>query len=123
MSNSPAMISPMTRFALSSTKGMAQPPWVNPFVGSSSGPPGPSMIPWTVTCVIAMILLMVSLRLLGFQLSSHDQAGERDQRALHQRDRRPHNVPRDSREHGEDQDDRAVLLELVDRAPRGAREE
>src|SRR5262249_4403046 len=66
MSNSPAIVSPTAWFRPSSKKGMAQPPWVNPFLGSSSGPPGACMTPSRVTCVIAMILLMVSLQFLGF---------------------------------------------------------
>src|SRR5687768_15907760 len=40
-----------------------QPPWVNPFLGSSSGPPGPCMTPSSVTWVIAMIFLIISSRL------------------------------------------------------------
>jgi hypothetical protein len=48
-------------FRLSSKKGMAQPPCVNPFLG-----PGACMTPSRVTCVIAMIFLMVSLQFLGF---------------------------------------------------------
>src|ERR1043165_5288619 len=38
---------------------MAQPPWVNPLLGSSSGPPGACMTPSRVTCVIAMTFLIV----------------------------------------------------------------
>src|SRR5262245_5186063 len=60
MSNSPAIVSPTAWFTPSSTKGMAQPPWVNLLLGSSSGPPGACMTPSRVTCVIAMIFLMVS---------------------------------------------------------------
>src|SRR4030095_4105307 len=58
MSNSPAIISPITLLAASSTKGMAQPPWVNPLLGSSPGPPGACMTPSRVTCVIAIIFLI-----------------------------------------------------------------
>jgi len=44
----------------SSEWGMAQPPWVNPFRGPSSGPPGDWMTPSTVTWVMAMMFLMVA---------------------------------------------------------------
>jgi hypothetical protein len=36
---------------------MTQPPWVNPFLGSSSGPPGDCMTPSSVTWVIAIVFL------------------------------------------------------------------
>src|SRR5215467_2886325 len=55
-------VSSITCIRASSPKGMAQPPWVNPFLGSSSGPPGPWMTPSTVTWVISMIFPMISLR-------------------------------------------------------------
>jgi hypothetical protein len=45
----------------SSKKGMAQPPWVNPFLGSSSGPPGACMTPSSATWVMAMIFLIASV--------------------------------------------------------------
>src|SRR5215510_1462803 len=61
MSNSLAMVSPRAFITASSPKGMAQPPWVNRFLRSSSGPPGPCMTPSSVTWVIAMIFLMISL--------------------------------------------------------------
>src|SRR5438105_15666106 len=61
MSNSPAIVSPMAWLRASSQKGMTQPPWVNPFLGSSSGPPGDCMTPSSVTWVIAMSLLIVLL--------------------------------------------------------------
>src|ERR1051325_4478826 len=56
------MVSPITCRAASSTNGIAQPPWVNPFLGSSSGPPGPCMTPSTVSWVIEMIFRIVSLQ-------------------------------------------------------------
>src|SRR5262245_25239885 len=59
MSNSPAIVSPMTSLRASSQKGMTQPPWVKPFLGSSLGPPGDCMTPSTVTWVRAMSLLIV----------------------------------------------------------------
>src|SRR6059058_5129723 len=61
MQNSPAIVSPMAWLRASSQKGMTQPPWVNPFLGSSSGPPGDCMTPSSVTWVIAMSLLIVLL--------------------------------------------------------------
>jgi len=51
----------------SSKKGMAQPPWVNPFLGSSSGPAGDCMTPASVTWVMTMIFLLVSLQFLRFE--------------------------------------------------------
>src|SRR5205823_15002954 len=70
------MVSPMTCFAASSTNGMAQPPWVNPLLGSSSGPPGACMTPSSVTWVMAMIFLIGSLPFLrveaaGLQVRAH----------------------------------------------------
>src|SRR5215472_1158059 len=38
MSNLAAIVSSITCIRASSPKGMAQPPWVNPFLGSSAGP-------------------------------------------------------------------------------------
>src|SRR5437870_777035 len=61
MSNSPAIVSPMAWFRASSQNGMTQPPCVNPFRGSSSGPPGDCMTPSSVTWVIAMSFLIGSL--------------------------------------------------------------
>src|SRR5579862_356065 len=61
MSKFPAMVSRMIPLRTSSPKCMAQPPSVNPFVGSSSGPPGACMTPSSVTWVIAMSFLIVRL--------------------------------------------------------------
>src|SRR5207249_11888458 len=58
-SNSSAIVLSSSFFIASSTKGMPQPPSVNPFVGSSSGPPGPCMTPSTVSWVMAMIFLIL----------------------------------------------------------------
>src|SRR5690348_14293450 len=66
MSNSPAIVSPTAWLRASSKKDMAQPPWVNPFLGSSSGPPGDCMMPSSVTWLIAMIFLIIFLQFLRF---------------------------------------------------------
>src|SRR5438477_6220754 len=68
MSNSPAIVSRTAWLRASSRKGMAQPPRVNPFLGSSSGPPGDCMTPSSVTWVIAMLFLIISLQFFAFRI-------------------------------------------------------
>src|ERR1700744_6195959 len=56
------MISPMACRPTSLRKLTVQPPWANPLLGSSSGPPGACMTPSSETWVMAMIFLIRTLR-------------------------------------------------------------